>query len=659
MIGFAAVCAAIFIIGLAVARAAWLKLDGPRAQEETGAFELAAAGGVVGLALWLACSWLLALTHSLTRPAMVGLSVLFIIAAAVIAVRFAPRLRGREIAVAAAVTVGLLLLPVGIWVDFALWRGAVVPPLAHDALAYHLPKAILLVKHNGYEPVYAPDWRIVSLPSNYELLLADVLLLARSESLTEWIATVMYLLFLIATAAMAERWWGRGVHILAAILATAVTPLLLLQSGTIKNDIMMGLFGATAFLWGARWTAQGGRMAMALLMISLVLGVGTKPNVAAIGLALAPFLIAAAVRRLRSGALRPRDILITACFGVVLFVVAGGATYIHSFIATGIPVAAQVDGGSVTPVKYGEWRNLWQVPYLMLTAPFSPNPLGVWVPWRHEYWFWPRYEMFFSHFGPLFTILVIALPFCVWRYGGEEPRDRAAERRTAGLAAAMTLIIMLPVEMRPVGFFAAFPRYALFLLPVVICWTIVPFVRSLQRRRRAAIAVLATLALFFCVQAVEYGVRDRFMPLEYVRWAAQHRGNRSIWFMPRRAASVVDRMAGPTDTIAVEGSIDTWTYPAWGAGLTRTVVFLPPNATLRDIPRAANWIIVDRSWNAIWGHPKLTDMGQFWTYINRGTPSPEDVRVLEMLRRSRDFKLVYHAPRTNQAVFRRVGAVAQ
>jgi hypothetical protein len=94
-------------------------------------------------------------------------------------------------------------------------------------------------------------------------------------------------------------------------------------------------------------------------------------------------------------------------------------------------------------------------------------------------------------------------------------------------------------------------------------------------------------------------------------------------------------------------------------GLTRTILFLPPAAQRSHIPPEADWVIVDRSWNAIWGHPGLTDMGKFWTYFNRGKPAPEDVRLLELLRRDPAFELVYHAPRTNQAVFRRVGAVAQ
>src|SRR5687767_13885277 len=115
------------------------------------------------------------------------------------------------------------------------------------------------------------------------------------------------------------------------------------------------------------------------------------------------------------------------------------------------------------------------------------------------------------------------------------------------------------------------------------------------RNARYARLAMAALAVVFVLEASNAILHDRFAPPEYIRHAVEHPGTRVIWFEPNRAASVVDRAAKPRDTIAVDGSFDTWVYPAWGAGLTRNVVFLPPGATPDDVPAAAQWVIVDRS----------------------------------------------------------------
>jgi hypothetical protein len=124
--------------------------------------------------------------------------------------------------------------------------------------------------------------------------------------------------------------------------------------------------------------------------------------------------------------------------------------------------------------------------------------------------------------------------------------------------------------------------------------------------------------------------------------------------MRDRAASVVDRLAGPDDTIAIHGGFDTWIHPAFGARLTRPVVFLPTKPGPVVVPSAAKWVIVDRSWTLIWGNTAFQHMGQFHNYIGRGAATEEDVRVVQALRLDPNFRLVFQDPAHNQAVFERV-----
>jgi len=659
MIVFGLLILASTVAGTFIARVLWAKLDHEQFAD-TGPVERVTAGAVIAIAVWLSASWLLALTHTLTGAALWTIAGAIVIAAVAITIRAAPQLLSIKLEAKATRAV-FVSVPVLLWTIFALWRGAILPPSSHDALSYHLPRALLMVRAHGFEHFPSSDPRLNSYPANFELLMADVLAMSRSDRLTEWIATAMFVLFLLATAALAARWWRETQSIGEVVLATAMTPLLLLHSSAHKNDVMAAAFAVTALVWGARWCTHGGRMPMILLVASLVIGGGTKPQVAAILIGLAPFLIARCARELRARRMRVRSIALTAVLAIGFFAICGGATY----IALLTPASTASAGGtsaagstvSEAPFRWGDFGNLWQVPILLVTAPFSANENGVWIPWRHEYWFWPRYEIYFSNWGKLFSILALALPFCVFafRRSGEETTRR--ERRITSIATLIAVLLILPFEIRPVGFFGALARYLLFVVPVVMVWTVAPLVDRIRGasptvvRRIAPAAILIAL---FLLQAVEYGMLDRFAPMEYLLYAAEHPGTRVVWFDANRAASVVDRIAGPQDTIAVDSAFDTWIYPAYGARLTRNVVILPRDPKLSDIPPAAQWVIVDRSWNALWRHPKFTDMGKFWRYAERGQPTEADTRLYLQLLRDPRFRLIYRMRARNQAVFWRI-----
>ncbi|HYU26582.1 MAG TPA: hypothetical protein VEO74_15330 [Thermoanaerobaculia bacterium] len=617
MIGFVLTAASIFACGLATSNRLWR-------DEGLGDAERVVSGAVVGLALWLAANWMLAFTHLFTRPALIAVAMAMAIAAAALRPRL-PRPR-----------LSWLIVPLGLWTLFALWKGYVLPPQTHDALAYHLPKAAMIAQAHGYEQFVSPDPRFTSLPANYELLLAGVLVMSKGDALTEWIGTLTFLLFLCATAAMAERWWGDRAHRAATALAVAGAPVVLLHSSADKNDLLLCFLCVVAILWGARWIAHGGRVPMLLCMVSLAIAGGTKPTAAMVLIALAPFLL------LRWRALRVRGLALTAAAAIAAFLLLGGIAYLGILHRSG----GSAPPGVESAAKYGDWANLWRVPALMLTIPFEPKPNAVWVPWRHEYWYWPHYEIFFSHFGGLMTVLVVLALF-----GAVRKREPNRERTIATIVTLLAAALMLPIAMRPLGMFAAMPRYIAFILPVIACWSVPPAIELLRAHSMLLAHVfVAAMAAFFAVSAFDVAVSDRFAPLRFVRWAAAHPGTRHIWFHPGRAASVADRYAGPRDTIAVDGGFDAWSYPAFGAGLTRHVILIDGS----EVPPEAQWVAIDRSWQRFWMNPNLTDMGKFWNFVMRGKPLPEDLRLFDALRRDPRFALVYYDPRANQAVFRRI-----
>ena len=652
MVLFALVVVAVITTGTFVAGWLWRKLDAG----ETTPAELLTSGILIGLAIWLFAHWILALTHLLNATALWTLIAIFFAVTLYVFVRhgraWASRQMPREVVLAV-----IAFLPLLVWIWYVLARGVLLPAANHDVLSYHLPKAVLLSRAEGFEVFHAPDHRIQKFPFNYELLLADVLILGKSDTITEWIGTATFLMLLLGAAALAQRWWRSGLAgMSAAVIATATAPVLILHSGADKNDLLTAWFGVCALLWGGRWLVHGGRMPMLLTILALGLGFGTKTSIAALGVAIAILFAIRFIRGLARKTHTLRDLALFAAVSVVVFLLGGGLPFLLNYldiraVSRGTLAAASEYVG----IGYGDWSNLWQVPYLLLSVPFSGDVTSVWVPWRHEMWFWPHYEIFFSHYGRLFTVLVLLVPLVWWRERRRGDPVQRRERTTTMLAALLGILIMLPAQGRPIGFFGSFPRYFAFIVPVVAAWTLPPIVEMAAAiTRRMRWVIVFGLAIVFTLEAMLCAFYDRFAPLQYTWYAWQLGGTRVIWFNAGRAASVVDRMAGPYDKIAVDGAFDTWVYPAYGAKLTRPVVFLPADATPDTIPRDAKWVIVDRSWGAIWGNPKFENFGQARSYLGKGVASPSDLRLYLALRRDPRFVLVYRSDGINQAVFRRV-----
>ncbi|HEY0142008.1 MAG TPA: hypothetical protein VGF48_14005 [Thermoanaerobaculia bacterium] len=532
----------------------------------TDRLERFVAGAVIAISLWMATSWLLAMTLALTRRNL-------LIALAVLIVASLPLVRRPVVVPITRWTVIAAILIAG-WTAFILWRGSVVPPLSYDAMTYHFPKAALLVQHEGYTHLDSHDLRLRSFPANYELLVADLFLLTGSDRFADWIGTVFYLLFLAATAVVGRRWWGPGLHVVACVLGAGGAPLILLHSGADKNDLMTAFFAVMAIYWSARWCAEGGATPAALAILCGVLAIGTKLSAATIFFGVAPFGLVALIRRPP----RPRWLLASIAFSAIALLLLGGWVFVMNATAPPMPGAKSGAAAAVPTAQYSEWQNLWQLPTEIVQASLGLRTARP----------WPKHDLFVSHFGVLFGIALLALPFCIWRYRS------TGERTIASVAAVIAFLMLLPIHQ--VGFeqYAAILRYSMFVLPFVLAWTVAPVVRELLERRPIWAHGIATLlALTFLVQAIDIAANDTFAPIEYVRWAAANPGTREGPHVRNRAAFIADQLAGPHDTIAVFGGVDVWIYPAYGRQFTRRVIRLASDATVAEVPDDAQWLLID------------------------------------------------------------------
>ena len=682
---------AIFVAGHAVSE--WLWRRESTRDPAGGAclpFERATSSAILGLALWIALNWLLSGVRGLAPIPLLACAVLAATAGglslwrmrgAPAAAADAPDGRGSRWLAAVALT------PVVVWLAYILWRGWLLPitPLNYDAVSYHLPKAVLMARAGGFAFFPFPDFR-AAYPANYELVLADFLVLAGSDVITEWLSTLMYVLLLLATAALTERWWGRGPQVLAVVLLVASSPVALLHAGAHKNDLMVNVFFVAGCMWTGRWAAHGGLAPLVLLVVCVAMALGTKLHGVMLAAGVAPVLALAALRRRRSAqSLDLRELSLLAVVAVASLLLLGGLSYPVTLYHTG--TLSGVPPGTGTGAGYGDWNNLWMFPYLLFTVPLGQKPDSVWAPWSGNYWYWPHYQLYISDLGVVFTLLLGLLPLCIWRYALGGARDaHHRERAAASAATLLAFMVMLPVRLRPVGMFAFLTRFVVFVTPVLAGWTAAPIIRDLARGGRfsrpevlnvynvamrddlfaalraaehtASGLVLACGAVFVWY-AVQCGLYDVSAPWWYVMEQARNRsGERSVAFFVinrNRACAWLDRLAGPEDHVAIDGGLDACVYPAYGRELRRKVTFMPPPPDPVRVPEDAQWVMVDHPWNRTWGHPDFKDMSQRGLYIGQGPVQPEDVRVVRELEHDPRFRIVFRNDPGDQVVFKYVG----
>ena len=580
--------------------------------------ERIASAGLLSLALWIGSLWILGLTHLLTREVLLVRTLVGALLAITLHFTGSSRIRSRTASPPAApgrdtlLVIALAAVPIALWTIFAMWRGAVLPPLSHDALSYHLPKAVLFARAHAY--VYLDQLFVAArqLPSNYELMLTDVILTTGSDRVTEWLSTFHYLLFIVAGIALVQRWWGVNVKRDAIVaLLIAQIPVALLQSSAHKNDLLLAFLVIAALMWGARFSATGETPSAVLMILATALAVGTKPQAAFVAVALAPFVL---WRLWRERGWR-RLLAFTAASAVALALL-GGASYaidLKHELASPEPREA---GNAVTMFQFDDFANLWQAPYVLVAAPFSRDDLSLYVPWEAHPWFWRRYEIYFSHLGVGLALALLALPLAVIRLR----RERSTERVVASVVAFGAFVAMLPVVTIPHGLYLiSLPRYALFIVPVALGWSVEAAFRSRESLTRIGILVSAGL---FVIYGIDCAVNDSFAPLRFAIWASENPGTRLVPFTPNRAPCMLDRIAGSHDKVAIDAGFGSWIYPAFGRDLTRPVQLLTGRGPLTIDPDV-RWVVIDRGYEAAWNRPGYRDLSQTSRVPARGPLTPQ------------------------------------
>ncbi len=627
---------------------------------EEDAVERPALATLLVFALLLGTNWALALLHRLDAPSLWICTGVYALAGALLLYLRRRGTPGRPKGPGPGplVLLGAAgLLAAGLYM---LLRGALVPMWEFDALSYHYPKAVEVLRTHGIPHIPSGDFRVVYFPWNYELLIADAFLMTPGDGLIHLIGMLATFGFGAFAYAAFRRSWPRttGTDAFLGALFVLATPVLVLQTADFKNDVLFAFFMLSFLHWAALWGPDGKPRELVLALLSLGLAFGTKAN----ALFLIP-VFAGIVWHFR-GRLRPRA-------GSPGRLVAWGAGLLLLFVLTGsawpllnkawcghwlgdFARVGGVDGFESNAVpRYIGFANLWRFPILALLRPFASGVDRVWVFWRHEYWWWPGNRSLYCHFGWLCSLLPALLPFGIRQHrreDGEAPAFRVF--LSAGILGFV--LFCLPQRYRVDGMFCGFPR-ALLCIPVLVAlWTLLPVLAWLRERKWTLLSVLAGLGLlaYYGGQSYTYLRYDETKSYQELVWCLDHPDHPKQFGLYQ----AFNQVAGPSDPVAYDGGFGGFFYPLYGPDLARPLRFIPHGAHPLPVPEESKWVVIDRAWNVGWSHPGVRSTAEFGRPIQRA-PSEEDLELFGQLFADPAWALVYNDPGMNQAIFVRRSAL--
>jgi hypothetical protein len=201
-----------------------------------------------------------------------------------------------------------LVLPL-LRVDPALWMlGAVVmvammlnafliistPPNNFDSMTYHLSRVGYFLQHQSLSPWATPNLRQTSFPYHAEVGFLWTILFAGSDRLTGFVQWAALIASAIAVAGTAR---AMGASVRKSIFAGLILftfPMMILQSLTTQNDLVVASFACAGLYLFALGAYQKRARLLMLSGIAIALGLGTKTTmiIALPGLGIAILLIA-------------------------------------------------------------------------------------------------------------------------------------------------------------------------------------------------------------------------------------------------------------------------------------------------------------------------------------------------------------------------------
>ena len=656
---------AFFLLSLATLAGTWT-LSRKRIAHDDPATEVWGLSWLEGmtrfLLLWIGGAWALAGLHWL-RPA--GFMGLAIIMAALALWLFRRNPETQMTALAQSWTTlrslrreWLFMGLLGLLLAFNLIKGWVLPCANSDALAWSLPIAIRYHLGSGLDWAMPPqtEWLPhLSDPHNYELLIASILSLTGTDRITEWVSTLAAGGVLSVVGIQFRRWSGPGLHVWTTLLLFAAAPVFLLHLAADKGDLLTILLVLLGIFWTVRACLEASPRSGILAIWVLFALFNMKRS----GWMLAPPLVLVIYLRWTLLAWQGKarwvpTLLRIAGHGLGAALGMGGIKALWLWhhtksLSQGVTAVATQLSPSAHAFSWADpLRFLWTVSL----APFRSSDYTVRLLSGVE-WYWPEYNLIYSHFGWLFGPALLAalglLAAALFRRG-----PARAFSREQWLCLDVSIVLAFFLLARNYAFdggFNTFPRFVLFLLPPLLAAGFLPLLARVPRPW-----IFAALAAIGLVGAASQAyVHDMVAPYVYLEDLWQHPEKRR-WVLvgPNRVPCVLDRLAGPKAVVVADCTYLTWLAPLWGEGLTRDVRLLEWKEGRPQVPPEAEWLVIDNVSGLTWGNGHVVrNAGDFAKAFQHGTPTERDTRLFPILKSDPTWELVTASPMGEQAIFRR------
>lgn len=551
----------------------------------------------------------------------------------------------------------------GLLVAFALWRGWLLPTLNTDALYLSLPKADQYVVDRGMNLFLPPTQAWMSHaaePSTYEMLLASVMALTGNNHLTEWVATSSGALYAAMCFVLFRQWFKARISAYVGWVLLLSVTVFLLHLSSDKADLTTNLACLMLITWTARSLDRPTTWNLGVALLSGFLLLGLKKSGWLVFPVFMLILLVRMIRRPATGLPRPRygRLFLLALGGLLLL---GGLNHLYLWAQTGNPFGVYLAGDQLRTSAITLSDPLRFLAIVALAPYIVSSPRTLHLPWNGQDWYWPPYNLFFSHFGYAFILI---LAFSVWAglrslRRGSDPRVPPAAKPWIWLALLATAIIASHRRSYD-GEFATTARFVLFLVPALLAGGLLPWLdrwsTTLSRPvlRRTLLGSALALAAFSALQAYRL---DAHAPWPYVAELWSHpEARRMIFINPNRVTSMVDRMAGPGDVIASDLTYQSWLHPLWGEELTRRVQLISWEGDRARIPADAQWAVADNLWNQVRGNgqQRIRTAADLARVQGWGLPTPRDTALYRQLRQDPHWRLILSNEFGNQCAFQRV-----
>lgn len=657
----------ILFLALVAAIARGIQLTwGPGEGEETRVKNQLLAFISLAWMAWASISWFLALLGLLTGP-----NLLLTATSALLVIATWSHLQGvhpsswwgiRGIARPHPIDLVPWIL-LGCLTAFALARGYILPTLNTDALYLSLPKADFYLVDKGLNLFIppSPEWMgHASQPSTYEMLLASVMALCGNDQLTEWVATLSGVSFVIGCWALFRRWFEERSTADIGIILILSTTVLLLHFSSDKADLTTSLACLLLIHWTTQSSLRPTLWNLGLALLSGLLFIGLKKS----GWLVSPvffIIIFIAALRGKTSRLSPHHVGSLGLLFLAGLLFLGGANHLYLWIHTGNPfgVYAASDSSLLSASTFALTDPL-RFLGLVALSPYVSSVQTITIPFTGTEWYWPEYNLFFSHFGPAFIVLfVLALARVTYRLVKRRFLQDQRESTTWALLALLAFALITTHRYSYDGGFNTMARLLLFAIPAVLAMGLLPHLERpfipINNHRWVGAGLYLSAGLLFSVTAWKAYTKDLHAPLVYALdlWSHPER-RRWIFVEPNRLPSRLDRIAGATDTIAADLTGHSWLHPLWGEQASRKLELISWKDGRPLISDEARWVIADNVWGIISGGGlNVQSAADLSKARGKGQVSPRDTLLYRQLLRDPQWRLILASPTGEQCIFQR------